>query len=172
MCKYIFKNNINNVSKFVPGSKIEFQKLNTSYCCSPVFAYDYISIDNTEYSFCKQQLSNQDINMYFKKMKYLATHTINELIDNTDHTLHFKLESDHNKKITALLKQIFNQDFTDNTKPIIGHFALYTNSNDVSANNEIKSPRIYFLLGNDPVFHVLFYDPHHEIHQGSKNKNR
>jgi hypothetical protein len=48
--------------------------------------------------------------------------------------------------------------------PPIGQFALYTKAEQkASRESGIKSPRVFFMIGEKSVFYILFIDLYHEI---------
>lgn len=49
------------------------------------------------------------------------------------------------------------------SNPIIYHFALYTSKQQADRNKDIRSPRVYFMLGTYGFIYPLFFDPYHEI---------
>lgn len=123
--------------------------------------YDYIDIDKTEYNF-SQIFHNADTKAYFARMKDMAGHSMNELIENA-RELHF-----YRSPITGKLRDIVADVIPDaiRSNQIVYHFGLYTSPNgDACRDKDIRSPRIYFILGTYGHIYILFFDPYHEINK-------
>ena len=88
--------------------------------------------------------------------------SINDLIDNSDYTLHF-----HRSSVKGNLKKIFDRIDPEISKaePLIYHFALNPSVrvSDASRKTGIRNPRVYFMVGYCGTIHILFFDPYHEI---------
>lgn len=138
----------------------------------PLFAYDFIDLDVTPYSFSQNHLDNTDACSYFAKLKELSNRTINDLLNNSDHKLHFHIYPKLTGKQYDLIKQITRRDsIRVEETPAMGQIGLYTaGEGKADRNTGVKSPRIYFVVGEWAVLHVIFYDPFHEINPDSNNK--
>jgi hypothetical protein len=141
--------------------KIAFQN-------TPLIAYDYIDLDKTDYCFHQKCFSNFDAKKYFAKLKEISSKKIDQLLD--DYKGHFHIYNKVPRNLLRLFEKVFGGDDSTFLKPEIippfGQIALYTNPNGSDKGKGIKSPRIYFILGKFGVFHILFYDPYHEINPG------
>ena len=130
----------------------------------PVFSYRSIDLDKTEYKFNQDCFTNEDIKKYFQILNEFSNMSLNQILDSTQ-KYHF-----HESPLKGNLLDVFkrytnNSNIRDYEIPSIYHFALY-NSEDrdkASRKTGIKSPRIYFMIGSFCTFHILFYDPYHEI---------
>lgn len=122
-----------------------------------VIKYDYLDLGDTDYNF-KQSFTLQDTQMYFEMMNLISRSTINELLDR-GFELHFRDSS-----IIGNLKKALNRHLPDavKTEPPFFHFALYTNQN-ADRKTGVRSPRIYFFLGNNGFAYPVFFDPYHEL---------
>lgn len=129
---------------------------------TPLIAYDYIDIEKTNYHFHQKCLNNYDAKNYFLKLKEISSKNIDELKIN--YKDHFHIYNDPPKKLKSLFKELFNKtNIRAEEIPPFGQIALYTDKKGADRTKNIKSPRIYFIIGRYAVFHILFYDPYHEI---------
>ncbi len=119
--------------------------------------YDYLDLEDTEYHF-NQSFHHRDTQCYFKMMKMISSSTINSLMKK-EREYHF-----YRSKIAGNLKRVLQQSLPEavNSNPIVFHFALYTAEN-ADRTKDVRSPRIYFLLGTNGFIYPLFFDPYHEI---------
>ena len=142
---------------YSPHHKLSSPQLALSRAVPILVKYNYISIGSEKYSF--YNLNENEIKIYFERMKRITSSTINELIEHSDKQLHFHRSHIRGKLRTAMFEKFPNRA-DDNTE--IYHFALYTRQN---ANREadVRSPRIYFMLGEWGHIYPLFYDPYHEL---------
>ena len=69
-----------------------------------VISYELADLDKTSYHF-KQEFTLQDTQKYFEAMKRISCRSINELIAESDHNLHF-YRTKVNKKVENLLKRL------------------------------------------------------------------
>ena len=66
-------------------------------------------------------------------------------------------------KLFEVLKSVY-PNLTKGIVPEIYHFALYTVKNGLAdRTSDIRSPRIYFVLGDYGRIYPLFFDPYHEL---------
>lgn len=132
----------------------------------PLFSYEYIDLNKTDYSFSQTHFHDNDIVEYFTKVKLFSTMTIDEMIHGAKHHEHLHLiEPPFPPKLKYLIRQIAGRtDIDDEHMPPIGQFGLYTSKNGLANRSKgIKSPRIFFFIGDNAVIHVLLYDPFHEV---------
>lgn len=130
-------------------------------------SYKYIDFENTDYHFFQDCFDNNDIRHYFDFMNILSSDSFIALLNNKKRDWHLN-PNDYNRD--TRFRQLVNKalgiekPLPPNCQPSFYHFALYTNSTDTASRaTKIKSPRIYFFIGNDAVIYPLFYDPYHEI---------
>lgn len=148
------------VQKFSFGNKVNPSE---HFYRTPLIAYNYIDIDVTDYRFGQPHLDTNDIKLYFSKLKEFSALTLNELIDGVDYRQHFHIYSKPNATIRGLLEKLSGKSLTHEYVPPVGQFALYTGASKADRATATKSPRIYFIVGEWGIFHILFYDPFHEI---------
>lgn len=125
-----------------------------------VISYELADMDKTNYHF-KQEFKWEDTKAYFQTMKDISCRSVNDIINESDHTLHFH-RTRVNGKIKSLLKRL-NPECEPDESTIIYHFALYTGSRKASRASGNRSPRVYFMLGRNGMIFPLFFDPYHEI---------
>lgn len=147
-------------SKFNWESGISNDAISTTIKTHPVVCYNYIDLGKTKYNFKQDCFDNIDIKAYFEGIKYISEHTLEELLDDSEREFHF-----HKSYVSGNLKKVLSQlNGKKRYMPEIYHFALYTNKNEkADRSKNIKSPRIYFLVGKHGMIYILFYDPYHEI---------
>lgn len=154
-------------SNFFPqfrfGNEIDNNKVRESLNIPFFVSYRYIQISDTNYHFNQECFDNEDIRAYFKFMKLLSSTPFNELLDNKKKEWHLH-RSDYRKNLKILIDATLNNSRTLRFEciPTFYHFALYTNENS-SRSSGVKSPRIYFFIGDNATIYPLFYDPYHEI---------
>lgn len=123
-----------------------------------VIKYDYLDLGDTAYHF-KQEFKLKDTQRYFEMMKEISSSSINRLSMKA-RDYHFYRTNISGNLRTAMQK-IIPEAVCTNT--IIYHFALYTSEEKADRNRDIRSPRIYFMLGTYGYIYPLFFDPYHEI---------
>jgi hypothetical protein len=151
--------------KYRFGDKINNEDISNSQKHSPLFCYNYIDLDQTEYNFNQDCLDSIDAKFYFKRVKQISQKLLEDSIDNSSYKDHFRIYNSPNKKMKDLFKKISGSKYViDEQLPSFGEFALYTDEEGL-ANRAIgkKSPRIHFFIGPYGIIYILFYDPYHEI---------
>jgi hypothetical protein len=148
------------------GESISYNDITASKRSAPVFCYDLIDLDKTDYHFTQSCFDNEDIKAYFAQIKRISLSTLFSLIDSeengreTDLHLHRANVSGKLRKALGMLSGRLLSEVT----PDIYHFALYTKKGiTADRTTGTKAPRIYFLVGANGMLYVLFYDPYHEI---------
>ena len=123
-----------------------------------VVCYDLADLEDTPYHF-KQVFHHRDTQMYFERMKDICQGTIRDLFDKP-YDWHFR-----RNEVKGILKRELQKVNPDVVKgnPMIFHFALYTTPGGADRKKDIRSPRIYFMLGVNGMIYPLFFDPYHEI---------
>ena len=135
------------------------QEIAQSKRVKPVISYDLVDVSDSNYSFCQGCFDVADAKEYYKKMKKLCLSCIEDVKDSEDYEWH--LYPTNGKNIEIELKRL-NEGKRLSQMPEIMHFALYTN-NAANRENNIKSPRIHFMVGARGIIYPLFYDPYHEM---------
>lgn len=136
----------------------------------PTVSYLYIDLDKTDYKFHQPDFGDKESKIYLSKMKYYAEIPLKDLIDHSKHKDHFKVSQKPTSKELELISQLMSVKINDENMPITGHFALYTEPYEEG--KKTKAPRIHFIVGEQSVMHVLFYDPFHEIHPMGESTKR
>lgn len=123
-----------------------------------VVCYDLVDLEDTPYHF-KQVFHQRDTEMYFERMKDICQGTISDLFNKPD-DWHFR-RNDVRGNLKRELQKVNPAVVKGN--PMIFHFALYTTPGGADRKKDIRSPRIYFMLGVNGMIYPLFFDPYHEI---------
>ncbi len=148
------------------GSGLSNEDISVSLRMPITFSFANVDIDRTEYSF-SQQFDNRDTLRLFKLLKRFSIHTLDELLegcndkDEENERLHL-YRNDIRGKLRELFSGLGEKADCDNS--MVYHFALYT-AKDEKADREtgVRSPRVYFMVGQFGIMHILFFDPYHEI---------
>lgn len=123
-------------------------------------SYVLLDKDKTEYNFM-QEFHLRDTQQYFSIMKEFAGNSLSDLFENKRkyHLYPTELKGNIADKLCKLYPAIDRL-----TPPDIYHFALY-NDKDVVADREddVRSPRIYFIVGEYGTIYPIFFDPYHEL---------
>ena len=129
----------------------------------PTVSYLYLDFNDGEFKFNTKHFTKKDSKIYLKKMNLYAQKSLKELIDNSTNDEHFTVNANLTKKELSLLTKLMgDKEISEENIPILGHFALYTEKYEEG--KETKAPRIFFLVGEQSIMHILFYDPFHKIH--------
>lgn len=149
------------------GDKIDDKKFSKSIRTISHINYRYIDLEKTEYNFRQSCFDNKDVVEYFDFMSMLCDNSFDYLLNNKRPDWHLNPNDYHKEyRFKELVNKALNisEDLAQQNIPSFFHFALYTDSTG-KANRKtgIKSPRIYFFIGDNAVIYPLFYDPYHEI---------
>ena len=146
--------------------KMDYSDLNESQDSPITVVYNQIDLAKSDYNF-NQPFFNNEANLYFQRMSEFAGESINSIIDNVDYKLHF-----HKSDIKGRLKEVLDKIDKRIAKanPLIYHFALDPDCKVTNANREqnVRNPRIYFMVGYNGMIHILFFDPYHELNPDKK----
>ena len=122
--------------------------------------YMLADISSTEYGF-GQVFNQEDTLHYFSTMRKFGSNSLNMLFEHR-HDYHL-YRSAVKGKLFEVLKSVY-PNLTKGIVPEIYHFALYTVENGLAdRTSDIRSPRIYFVLGDYGRIYPLFFDPYHEL---------
>lgn len=128
-----------------------------------VIKYDYVDLGKTAYHF-KQEFLLEDTQNYFSIMKDISSNTINNLV-RKGRQYHF-YRSDYRGNLKRAVALMFNNVDED---IILYHVGLYeSEGGEASRETGKRSPRIYFILGNNGHIYILFFDPYHELNPLTK----
>lgn len=142
------------------GEKLSDQDLFDSQNQCISVQYNEIDLGNTPYGF-NQSFHENEANLYFKRMREFSENTLYDIRNDSTYKLHF-----YRTDIKGNIKRIFDQIDPDIAKanPLIFHFALDPNNHNIAdRKNNVRNPRIYFMVGRNGMIHILFFDPYHEI---------
>lgn len=134
--------------------------------------YNYLNLsENCNASFRQDCFDSKDAYHYFEAMKILA-----ELSPKSSEEITLP---NSNKKKFSLLQQI-NRNLRNYLKnyhgpirqdPSILEIRLYTSASEMANRRKnIKSPRIFCIVGENSEIYPLFYDPYHEIYPQKEEK--
>lgn len=143
------------------GERLSLEETKLSHNVPIVISYELADLDATAYHF-KQEFLHDDTQKYFSIMKEISCQSINDIIDKSEHSLHFH-RSRVNKRLKKLLQKLDSKCAPDYQETFIYHFGLSTDPNGASRETGRRSPRIYFMLGRNGMIFPLFFDPYHEI---------
>lgn len=130
------------------------------------FSYANVDIGDTAYGF-NQEFTNKDTRRYFTLLSEFSRCTLAEMLevkdvkDDEGELLHL-----NRTYIRGNLRDVFRSlgKEVDDATTIIYHFALYTHRGaDACRATGVRSPRVYFMVGQYGIMHILFFDPFHEI---------
>lgn len=132
----------------------------------PSVCYKYLQMSGT-YGFDQKEWDNRDAVAYFKSMSILARMAIREFQNLDKEVWHLNSNKiAHGQNLYNELLPIFGKEILNAPEriPPFFHFALYQDKG-VTANRDtgVKSPRIYFFIGDNATIYPMFYDPYHEI---------
>jgi len=131
----------------------------------PNVCYKYLQIDG-RYGFDQNKWDYRDAVAYFESMSILANMPISGF-DNLGREWHFNPSVvSKGQNLYAELVKVFGEKLlnTPEKLPPFFHFALYQDKGVVAdRNSKVKSPRIYFFIGDNATLYPMFYDPYHEI---------
>lgn len=156
--------------KFNWGDKTDPQLIAKIDSKHPVFCFKFADTNSINYSFLQTHFDKNDFNIFIKKLKFISSQTIHYLSCQAERHHHFQIRGIATGNIKKLIKELAGEiKLNDSQMPIVGHFALYTSKNGADRDSKRKSPRIHFFVGNHAEFHILFYDPFHEIHRNKQS---
>lgn len=142
------------------GDRLTTEDIRLSVDVPVVISYRLVDLGVTRYHF-GQPFTKRDTLEYFRQMSNISSGSINDLVNESPHAMHF-----YRSRITAKMKkllQALNPGCSPDDSTIIYHFALYTDRDGASREAGRRSPRVYFMLGRNGVIFPLFFDPYHEI---------
>lgn len=143
------------------GQNLTLEETLLSYDVPIVISYELADLGETDYHFY-QEFTHHETQEYFRIMKDLSCCSINHMISESEHDLHF-YRSRVNDLILGLLKKLDPTCTPGWDSTFIFHFALGTDKEGASRELGRRSPRIYFMLGRNGRIFPLFFDPFHEI---------
>lgn len=130
------------------------------------FSFANADIETTDYGF-NQHFTDRDTLRIFKLLKRFSCCTLKEMLcqkndeDDEGERLHL-----NRSNIKGNLKKAFDKlgKKVDESNSLVYHFALYTDQSEKADRaKKIRSPRVYFMVGQFGIMHILFIDFFHEI---------
>jgi len=126
----------------------------------PLFSYQLLNIgDIEECCFKRDDAHYIDYHKYFERIKEISSRTLDDLLDNEKH---FRFDYRPKGNLLNAYKKLVGKTYLKpELIPTIGHFDLYTEKR--IEGEETKAPRIYFIVGQHAILHILFFDLFHEL---------
>lgn len=127
-----------------------------------VFAFDYLSLEQTGYCFDNPNITQNDFFKIFRLKKELSKITIKDIQDQFKRHFHFhSIDLNIKKFLLEPLKKLLNYSkFIEVYKlPTLYQIAVYTD------NTLDKAPRIIGFFGKHAVFHILWLDYEHDVYK-------
>lgn len=132
----------------------------------PSVSYKYLQMEGL-YGFGQREWDNRDTVAYFESMSILANMPIGDFRDLDKEEWHLNVskvvpgQNLYNVLLPVFGKKILN---SPQLLPPFFHFALYQDKGVTAKRGTgMKSPRIYFFIGDNATIYPMFYDPYHEI---------
>jgi hypothetical protein len=128
----------------------------------PTFSYSYLNIGKIpEYCFYHDDFLQEDYKNYFKTVRTFSNMTLGDIIRDK-HKYKFSLNySPSGDDLEHILSIAGVSNLDKEEIPPVGHFHLNFEPKEAG----IKRRVIHFFLGNNCVFHIMLYDPNHQVHQ-------
>lgn len=138
---------------------ISYEDIRLAKSLPLVISYDLVDLTG-EYGF-QQPMTNDDTANYFRIMKYLSGKSIDDL-EEMKRELHLYHSRTFSRRLREQLQRL--TPGKDIGYPLIYHVGLYTAADgNASRESGVRSPRVFFMIGQYGIIHVLFFDPYHEI---------
>lgn len=138
---------------------ISYEDIRLSKSLPLLISYDLVDLTGP-YGF-QQKMTPADTSSYFRIMKYFSGKSIDDL-EEMKRELHLY----HSTTFSRVLREQL-QRLTPNKKigyPLIYLVGLYTDENgNANRSTDTRSPRVFFMMGQYRIIHILFFDPFHEI---------
>jgi hypothetical protein len=150
--------------KYFKGDEIV--KISDIEDLSLVSAFDYISLDKSDFCFNNSKIEASDFTKLFEFKKEISKIKIKNFFDDTDikKKYHFHDVNLYEKKfLIDKLKNLlgYNKFIELYELPTIYQIAVYT--------SEKKAPRILGFFGRNATFHLLWFDYEHKIYPNKKH---
>ena len=140
---------------------ISYEDVRLSKSLPLLISYDLVDLTG-QYGF-QQEMMPTDTSNYFRIMKYLSGKSIDDL-EEMKRELHLYHSTTFSKTLREQLQRL--TPGKNIGYPLIYHVGLYTDgSGNADRNTNTRSPRVFFMMGQYGIIHILFFDPFHEILQ-------
>lgn len=138
---------------------ISYEDIRLSKSLPLLISYDLVDLTG-QYGF-QQEMTPADTANYFRIMKYLSGKSIDDL-EEMKRELHLYHSTTFSKTLREQLQRLTPGKSIG--YPLIYHVGLYTDeSGNANRNTGTRSPRVFFMMGQYGIIHILFFDPFHEI---------
>ncbi len=142
--------------KFKFGEKVDSSPLKLNI--TPTFAYDYISLNQTDFCFNNVNMICGDFISYFFAAKRISSKKISDLFNGSEKHFHIIDLMDKNFLVPMIRNQLGVMRMANIDQfPVVAQF-------EVETDTDRSSPRAIFLLGKYGVFHILFFDKNHAVY--------
>lgn len=139
----------------------------------PNVCYKYLQMEGT-YGFDQQEWDYKDAVAYFESMNILAKIPISDFQELDKDDWHMYSNPIHKgQNLYSELSKVFGEAVLKKPEliPPFFHFALYQDKGVIAdRSKKIKSPRIYFFIGDNAAIYPMFYDPYHELNPQEEEK--
>lgn len=140
---------------------ISYEDIRLSKSLPLLISYDLVDLTG-QYGF-QQTMTAADTSNYFRIMKYLSGKCIDDL-EEMKRELHLYHSTTFSKTLREQLQRLTPGKSIG--YPLIYHVGLYTDEGgNANRNTNTRSPRVFFMMGQYGIIHILFFDPFHEILQ-------
>lgn len=145
-------------------TKVKIGEERIDFCliqsCSPIFSFDYISLNKSEYCFNYSNVVIHDYHILLKKLKKMSNLSYSSIHDESGTGYRFHIIHGKERRfLSAKLKLHIDKDTLDDSEiPEFYQFELYT--------NPVKNvaPRIIGFIGRLGVFFLLWLDYNHQTY--------
>jgi hypothetical protein len=126
----------------------------------PVFAFDYLSLRNHEYSFFHPNVTTSDYQKILRRLHELSKITLQVLADKRNelhfHEVNIQVRAD--PTLSQDLADIFEIEFSDIMQaPALYQVEVYTD------NKKDEGPRLIGFFAQGCEFHVIWFDRNHKL---------
>jgi hypothetical protein len=140
--------------KYTPNTDYEFPTFPKIEDLTLIFAFDYLSLEQSNLCFNNPKLQTSDYTDIFQFLKKIADKSIDDF-RNEQQIYHFH-EVPLKADLKTALQNIFNQNRVRDY-PALYQIAVYTD------NTNQKAPRIVGFFGKFAIFHIIWLDFEHSI---------
>lgn len=171
---YVFPTNCEIDKGFTFGMNWDEEAYRENRFRYPNVCYKYLQMEGT-YGFNQKEWDYKDAVAYFESMNILAQMPISDFqeLDKQEWHMYPNHICKGRNLHTELLK-VFSEEILNKPEllPPFFHFALYQDKGVIAdRRKKVKSPRIYFFIGDNAAIYPIFYDPYHELNPQGEEKD-
>ena len=145
--------------QFVPDSGDDWT---TRDHLKPRFSYEFLNVHIvSEYCVCQACNPLSVYHKYFEKVYEYAGRSLYEIMGDKNFKLNYEPKG---TELRIYLKLRNLNSISPEERPVIGHFPLWTSKD--------SSPRVFFFVGKDAIFHIMYIDYHHSTHSTEHRPSR